>query len=201
MSHISYGPWLKVLCAWWPWIFKTLCMSLFVVKLLSVTLLQYLVKNGSHSRLLLAPSSNLGNKRPTSERNHTDSALLKGTWYAVLNTHRILGFMYGIFTNILVGFECKICISKHHRSYGFYTWNPWNYIFYFWWHGSPHNKPRGQVSKVKNKRSCLVYTLENWTNWYLKSPSGRWHSIHVYMSKKTNDTNFNYFGQTCGSKL
>lgn len=71
-------------------------MSLFVVKLLSVTLLQYLVKNGSHSRLLLAPSSNLSNKRPASQSKHTDSALLKGTWYAVLNTHKILGFMYGI---------------------------------------------------------------------------------------------------------
>ena len=26
---------------------------------------------------------------------------------------------------------------------------------------SPYNKQRGQVSKIKNKRSCLVYTLEN----------------------------------------
>ena len=82
-------------------------MSLFVVKLLSVTLLQYLVKNGSHSRLLLAPSSNLSNKRPASQSKHTDSALLKGTWYAVLNAHKILGFMYGILIYIWLALSVK----------------------------------------------------------------------------------------------
>ena len=64
-------------------------------------------------------------------------------------------------------------ISKHHRSYGFYTTDA---LFLVGW------KPKqgGQVSKVRKQESFLVYTLENWTNEYWKISSGRWHSLGMH---------------------
>ena len=156
MSHRSYGPWLKVLCAWWPLIFKN-SVHVFVC-------CQAAFSNAApifgQERITFSIAAGTQFK----PQQQTSSKSKQAYRFCTAQRYMICCIKYPKDTRIhvwyidlhLVGFE-----RNHH------TIDPMGSIletreitsWIFWWHGNPHNKPRGQVSKVKNKRSCLVYTL------------------------------------------